>query len=173
MKYDEEQTIIKKKDVDTALQKGLGNDKLFRFECEVKDDSLRVGLKEIYKYSPYYYENFYKFEDLVKKNQLFKGCYGLDDICKRLKKGFGRKLTVLKEKNNYQTIDVVYEIDFFEEQSEVVFSLERKTMANKDDGLKFLYEIQKKNIEILKKIRQQCEKNKDDEHAKKLLLFLN
>ena len=173
MQYEQEQKVIKKGDVDKDLQKKLGNDKLFKFECEVIDDRLRIGLKEIHKYSPYYYENFYELKDLETKDRLFKGCEGLDDICTRLKKGFPKDYTVLREKDNYQTIDVAYEIDFFEMQFNVVFSLERKTMPNKDDGLKFLYQIQKKNIEILNKIRQQCLKNKDDQHAKKLLDLLN
>lgn len=173
MQYEQEQKVIKKGDVDKDLQKKLGNDKLFRFECEVIDDRLRIGLKEIHKYSPYYYENFYELKDLETMDRLFKGCKGLDDICTRLKKGFRKNYTVLREKDNYQTIVIAYEIDFFEEQFGVEFSLERKTMANKDDGLKFLYEIQKKNIGILNKIRQQCLKNKDDEHAKKLLELLN
>ena len=174
MKYEQEQKVIKKSDVDPNLQKKLGNDKLFQFECEVvKDGRLRIGLKEIHKYSPYYYENFYELKDLEMKDQLFKGCKGLEDICSRLKRAFHKEYTVLRQKDNYQTIEVAYEIEFFEEQSKVVFNLERKTMTNKDDGLKFLYEIQKKNIEILDKIKQQCLKNKDDQHAQKLLKLLN
>lgn len=172
MQYEQKPQVIKKSDVDPNLQKKLGNDKLFRFECEVKDDRLRIGLTEIHKYSPYYYENFFELKDLEIKNRLFKGCKDLDDICTRLKRGFPKDYTVLREKDN-QTIEVAYEIDFFEEQISVPFSLERKTMANKDDGLKFLYEIQKKNIEILNKIKQQCLKNKDDQHAQKLLKLLN
>ena len=133
MQYDQEQKVIKKSDVDPKMQKKLGNDKLFRFECEVKDDRLRIGLTEIDKYSPYYYENFYELKDLKTQDRLFKGCKDLDDICARLKKAFAKDYTVLREKDNFQTIDVVYEIDFFEEQFNLVFSLERKTMTNKDD----------------------------------------
>ena len=69
--------------------------------------------------------------------------------------------TSFLEENNINTL------------SNLIPNLERKTMTNKDDGLKFLYEIQKKNIEILNKIKQQCLKNKDDQHAQKLLKLLN
>jgi hypothetical protein len=172
MNYEKKPTIIKKSDVETELQKRLGNDKLFKFECEVIEGKLRIGLKEMVKYSPYYYEKFYDIKDLEEMNTIFKGCKDLNDICTQLKEVFPEKETVLKEQNDYQIIDVIFKIKFFAQKFEVTFDLERKTIPNKDDGLKFLYEIQKENIKIMKLIKDQCLKNKNDPSAQKILQLI-
>lgn len=172
MDYKEEQKIIKKAEVDSKLQKALGKDKLFQFECDAKDESIRIGVKEINKYSPYYYERFYTKEELEKKNSMFKAFPDNSSICASLKNVFPNKTTILKNQNNGEIIELILEINFFNTNHEIKFSLERKTMANKDDGLKYLYEIQKKNIKIIEEINNICKENKKDKNVQEILKIL-
>ena len=54
----EEEALVPIKEVDQNKIKKLDKDKTFKFECDV-DDNLRLGLREIDYYSPYYFESFY------------------------------------------------------------------------------------------------------------------
>lgn len=166
-----DQRIIKIEETDEKLQKKLDKDKIFRFECEKMNDQIRLGLKEINSYSPYYYERFYTKKELEEKNPAFKALSDLDEIKGQLLEMFGEKETILSHGNNGNII-ISFKISFFKINKETNFELDKKTIENKDDGLMFLFGIQKKNIEIINKIRKQCLKNKNDETSQKILQLL-
>jgi hypothetical protein len=67
---DENLKMIKIDDVDESLRKNLNFETIFKFQCENVDNKLRLGLKEINKFSPYYYERFFTKEELDEINKI-------------------------------------------------------------------------------------------------------
>ena len=164
--------IIKVEDVDENFRKMLGTDKIFQFECEKIGEKLRLGLTEINVFTPYYYENFYTKEDFDNINPIFKAKSNIDEIERLLNKLFGKR-AILKNADDGVNIIICIQTNALEEDIEINFELERKTIDKKDAGLLALFKIQKKNIEIFNKIREQCRKNKNEEAAKKILELLS
>ena len=164
------QKIIKIEEVDVGLQKKLDKNKLFKFECETMSNKLRLGLKEINCYSPYYYEGFYTKEELDNEYPHFTSL-SLEIVKEQLIALFNQENTILKQAENGNII-VSFKIQFFTMTKETNFELVKKTIDNKDDGLIFLFGIQKKNIEIINKIREQCLKNPNEEVSQRILQLL-
>ena len=166
-----ENKIIKIDEVDVKSRKMLGTDKIFRFECEKKGEWIRVGLKEINVFTPYYYENFYTKSDFDLNNKIFKAKDTIDDIAETLRRSF-EKRAILKNSEDGKII-ICYQFQFFDEDIEIKFELERKIIDQKDEALLTLFNIQKKNIEIFNNIKEQCKKNKKDPASQKILDLLS
>ena len=171
-----EQRIIKFDEVPKELQKYLGQDKIFVFECEVVNDKLRLGLKEINSYSPYYYETFYSYDELRSKNYIFNACKDLDAVKGHLIKLFKgtAKLSSLDDDEDVEKIKIKFKINIFADVVEESFDLERKTIQNKDQALKFLFNIQKNNINLFQRIIEKCEDDdyKNQQVAQEILNIL-
>ena len=140
---EEKLEIIELNEDNKKCRKNLGDDKIFRFECTKIDEKLRIGLKEINAYSPYYYETFYTKDELNEKNEAFKAIKDIDKIIDQLEKLFEKKETILKYAEDEQNIIVSFQVPNFAEIIEIPFELEKKTIENKDDGLMNLFKIQK------------------------------
>ena len=153
-------------------RKNLGDDKIFIFQCSNENEKLRIGLKEINAYSPYYYEAFYTKEELNKKNEAFKAIKDVDNIINQLLKLFENKDTILKYADEGQNIIVSFQVPTWAEIVEISFELEKKTIENKDEGLMFLFDIQKNNISIINEIKEKCKNNPNDPIAKEILKLL-
>ena len=164
--------IIKLEDVDENFRKMLGTDKIFKFECEKIGERLRLGLTEINVFTPYYYENFYTKDDFDKINPIFKSKNNIDEIEILLNRLFGKR-AILKSADDGVNIIICIQTISLEEEIEINFELKRKTIDKKDSGLLTLYKIQKKNIEIFNKIKEQCRKNKNEGASKKILELLS
>ena len=167
-----EKEIIQMKKEEKEYYKLLGKKTLFKFECDEIYGNLRIGLKEINRYSPYYYEKFYSKQELDEKNTVFKSQNNIGQVKNQLLKLF-KKNSTLKLANDGINIIVSFEIANFAEIITIEFELERKTMENKDKGLEILFQIQKKNIEIFSEIKKECENNSKDPAAVGILQLLN
>ena len=44
--------------MDKIILKNLGSDKIFKIELDIAKDQIRIGLKEVNVYTPYYYEKY-------------------------------------------------------------------------------------------------------------------
>ena len=140
-----EQRIIRIEEVPKEHRKFLGDDKIFMFECEIVDDTLRLGLKEINCFSPYYYEAFFTLDSLYEKNNVFKACKSLEEVKSHILKLFNGA-GVLKSVDDDEKILLMlkmYNISVVIQES---FELERKTIEDKDEALMKLFNIQKNNI---------------------------
>ena len=74
------QTIIKLNDEEEKLTKSIG-DKMFKFESTIDDDyQLRLSLKEVNCYSPYFYEIYFTYSDLISKYQPYEGMGSIKKI---------------------------------------------------------------------------------------------
>ncbi len=169
---EEKLEIIELNEDNKKCRKNLGDDKIFRFECTKIDEKLRIGLKEINAYSPYYYETFYTKDELNEKNEAFKAIKDIDKIIDQLEKLFEKKETILKYAEDEQNIIVSFQVPTFADIIEIPFELEKKTIENKDDGLMNLFKIQKINIEIINEIKEKCKNNSNDPMAKEILKLL-
>ena len=155
-----EQRIIRIEEVPKEHRKFLGDDKIFMFECEIVDDTLRLGLKEINCFSPYYYEAFFTLDSLYEKNSVFKACKNLEEVKTHILTLFNGN-GVLKSESDDEKILLIlkmYNISFVIQES---FELERKTIEDKDEALMKLFNIQKNNINLFQKIIEKCE---DDDY---------
>ena len=121
-----ENKIIKLEEVDDSIKKRLDNETIFRFECDNINENLRLGLKEINKYSPFYFEEFYSQEKLEKINNLFKSLPNINSVKDQLIKCF-QTMAVLHKKENSENIIITFNFPSFAEKIKIDFELERKT----------------------------------------------
>ena len=168
-----EQRIIRIEEVPKEHRKFLGDDKIFMFECEIVDDTLRLGLKEINCFSPYYYEAFFTLDSLYQKNSVFKACKNLEEVKTHILTLFNGN-GVLKSESDDEKILLIlkmYNISLVIQES---FELERKTIEDKDEALMKLFNIQKNNINLFQKIIEKCEDDdyKDQKAAQDILNIL-
>ena len=163
----EEEALVPIKEVDQNKIKKLDKDKTFKFECDV-DDKLRLGLREIDYYSPYYFESFYTKQELEEINPIFRACNTLDEIQGHFFNLFKEKNTKLELAENGENILIVFVVGWISGTKEIKFELIRKTVSNKDNALETLYEVQKDNYRILEEIKAACEDDKKDNIAKKI-----
>ena len=168
---EEEPRIIKLSEVKPEFRKKY-EDKIFRFECDIIDDQLRLGLREINSYSPYYYENYYTFEEIQKIKNIFRAMNGLEDVKDNLIKVFRKEKTILNNLENDTKIEIIFPLNFVEGVVKAPFILERKTIENKEKGLLYLYKIQKDKIKLMEKISSIC-KDEDYQNEKAAKDILN
>ena len=163
----EEEALVPIKEVDQNKIKKLDKDKTFKFECDV-DEKLRLGLREIDYYSPYYFESFYTKSELEEINPIFRACNSLEEIQGHFFNLFKEKTTKLKLAENGENILIIFLVGWISGTREIKFELIRKTVSNKDNALETLYEVQKDNYRILEEIKTACEDDKKDNIAKKI-----
>ena len=68
------------KNPETNLQIALDANTIFKFECNVEEEKVRLALKRINNDTPYYYEASFTFEELCEICRAFKSCKSLEEI---------------------------------------------------------------------------------------------
>ena len=156
------------------ILKNLGSDKIFKLELDIANDQIRIGLKEVNVYTPYYYETFYTLDKLKIKNNGFNSCNTLEDVKGHLITLFDSEKTYLESKDNFEKIKICFEMYIISGPVKENFILKRETIKEKDDALLTLFDIQIKNIEAFRKIENICkeEKYKGDKVAQNILKLL-
>ena len=131
---DENLKMIKIDDVEESLRKRLNHETIFKFQCDNVDNKLRLGLKEINKFSPYYYERFYTKEELEEIDDTFRALRSIDAVKKQLLRCFNKraKLTEIKDSPN---LNIHFEIPNFDEIIQIDLEVDRKTIEDKDAGI--------------------------------------
>ena len=165
---DENLKMIKIDDVEESLRKRLNNETIFKFQCDNVDNKLRLGLKEINKFSPYYYERFYTKEELEEIDDTFRALRSIDAVKKQLLRCFQKRAT-LNEVKGSPNLNIHFKIPTFDEVVEINLEVDRKTIEDKDAGIMTLFGIQKKNIAIINKIKEKCLKEKKEKTAQMIL----
>ena len=165
---DENLKMIKIDDVEESLRKRLNHETIFKFQCDNVDNKLRLGLKEINKFSPYYYERFYTKEELDEIDDTFRALRNIDAVKKQLLRCFQKRAT-LNEVKGSPNLNIHFKIPNFDEVIEIDLEVERKTIEDKDAGIMTLFGIQKKNIAIINKIKEKCLKEKKEKTAQMIL----
>ena len=165
---DENLKMIKIDEVDESLQKRLNPKTIFKFQCDNVDNKLRLGLKEINKFSPYYYERFYTKDELDKINDTFRALRSIDAVKKQLLRCFHKRAKLIEIKDS-PNLNIHFEIPNFDEIIQIDLEVDRKTIEDKDAGIMTLFGIQKKNIAIINKIKEKCLKEKKEKTAQMIL----
>ena len=140
----------------------------FYFICDIKDKKIRLSLKEINALSPYYYESFFTLEELKKKSSGFNYFDNMNDCCDQLKDIYKDESTKLVSKDGDMMIH--FEIPIFRRKEIVDIILKKKTLEEKDEVLKALYDIEKQNYNIFKEIASICQENSSQQGAKEILV---
>ena len=70
--------VIKLNDFKICLKKSLGGNRKVEFHCDIHDDKLRMYVKGISGYNPYYYEALLTFEQIIEKCYAFTACKSLE-----------------------------------------------------------------------------------------------
>ena len=171
----QDQEILKLSDVDEKKIKKLGEDKIFKLDCTIESNNLKLSLKEVNSYSPYYYEIYYTKDELDKNKEFFKAFKTLEEIQSNLIKLFSKKTTTLESIDDDSKIKLHIESSVLADDVEMDFILDRKTVENKDESLYFLYKIQKENYNIIEKIKAICKQDNDKNEniAKEILAKLS
>ena len=86
-----------------------------------------------------------------KKNSVFRQCIDLNEVQGHLIRLFKDKVS-LEYAENRENINLIFTMFTMSGTTLVVFELEKKTMEEKDDGLNFLYKIEKTNYDLMDKI---------------------
>ena len=127
-----DQKLIKLNDFKNCLQKSLGGNRIVEFNCDVQDDKLRMYLKEISTYNPYYYEALLTFEQIIEKSYAFKACETLEEVQMHLLRIFTQPYTILKSLDNDTKIQISFKLWVFTRPIEVNFILDRKVKVDED-----------------------------------------
>ena len=127
-----DQKLIKLNDFKNCLQKSLGGNRIVEFNCDVQDDKLRMYLKEISTYNPYYYEALLTFEQIIEKYAGFKACKSLEEVQMHLLKLFQQPYTILKSLDNDTKIQISFTLWEICLPVEVNFILDRKVKVDED-----------------------------------------
>ena len=125
-----DQEIIKLDDVEQNQLKKLGEDKHFKFDCTIESGKLKLSLKEVNSYSPYYYEAYFTIEELYRMKDFFKAYKVLEDIQKNIKALFSDKTTILESLEDDSQIKIHIESKVLAEHVDMDFILERKTVED-------------------------------------------
>ena len=159
----------------TSQIKKLGEDKIFKFECTIESENLKLSLKEVNSYSPYYYEVYYTKEELCQMKGVFKSFEELEVIQSNIEKLFALKATTLESLEDDSKIKIHIESMVLADPVELDFILDRKTVENVDEALYFLYKLEKNKYNIIEKIKSICQEknNKNEKIAEKILETLN
>ena len=108
------------------LQKPLGTDKVFKFECSIQEGKIRLVLKQININTSYYYEAYFTLEDLCQINRVFKSCNSLEEVQAHLLIMFKSDSTLLKSFEDDKKIEINFKIYFFFEEQNLKLILQRK-----------------------------------------------
>ena len=138
------QEILNSNDIPQEERKAVDQNNNFKFECEITGDKMRLGLKEIDTYSPYYYEKYFTMSDLIAINKMFKSCQDLAEVKEHIMKLFPDYKTKLVFSDDRKIIGIVFTMGYISKKIKVELKLEKKTIQDKDGALAKLFEIEKK-----------------------------
>ena len=151
-----DQEIILLDDVEKEKKKKLGEDKYFKFDCTIESGKLKLSLKEVNSYSPYYYEAYFTIEELYQMKEFFKAYKVLEEIQRNIKALFSDDTTILESLEDDSQIKIHIESKVLAEHVDMDFILERKTVDNVDEALYFLYKLEKNKYNIIENIKSIC-----------------
>lgn len=145
------------KDVPENERIKLNDDTIFRFSCTENNGYLKLKLTEIGAFAPYIYEIILTLAEIKKKYKMFRSCDNLAAVKKHILTLFNKnKIKLIQEKeDSIKFILTVYNIS---EELDIEIEANRIMTTEKDDALLKLYEIQKKELKLLKEVENYMQK---------------
>ena len=137
-------------------------------EFTIEDDHIHFKIVENKVYAPFTFESNFNMKDFRDRSSVFEACDTLDEVLYHLKNLYNQNKITLDnlgpKKERYLTFSVM---DISEEVNTQYFTIYLEMTENKDKALEDLYNIQKDQIELFKKIKNLVEKNLAKEHPLK------
>ena len=137
----------------------------FILDMKIIDENIHFKIKEDKVYSPFTFEGDYNLEDFREKHKAFKSCKDLEEVLRHLYQLYDNKKVKLYILSSEKCRDLLFTVwDISKEDDTKEFTLVQKMTEEKDKSLMDLYNIQKKQIEILKAVKDMVEKNLTEEN---------
>ena len=140
----------------------------YHLEIYRNDDKIHFKIRENKVYPPFTFENDFTMNDFIEHHKAFRSCVDLDEVLQHFKNLYNNgKLNLynLGEKEKRVIIANIWDIS--EEKDTKDFDLYQKMTEKKDIALSDLYNIQKKQVGILKSIKQMIKESLTDENPLK------
>ena len=135
----------------------LDDDTIYRFSCTVNSGYLTLKLAEIGAFAPYIYERVLTLEEIQKNYKMFRSCDDLEKVQYHILKLFNdKRIKLKKEKEDY--IKFILNVYMISDNLDIEIEAERKMTTIKDDALLKLYEIEKRQLKLLKEIEISAKK---------------
>ena len=145
----------------------LDDDTIYRFSCTVNRGYLILTLAEIGAFAPYIYEKVLTLKEIQKNYKMFRSCENLEKVKYHILKLFeNKKIRLKKEKENY--IKFILNVYMISDNLDIEIEAERKMTTIKDDALLKLYEIEKRQLKLLKEIEISAKKLGNNNFVEKI-----
>ena len=145
------------KDVPEDERIKLNDDTIFRFSCTENSGYLKLKLTEIGAFAPYIYECILTLSEIKKKYRMFRSCKDLEAVKKHISRLFNnKKIKLVQEKQ--ESIKFILTVYNISEELDIEIEANRIMTTEKDDALLKLYEIQKKELKLLKEVENYMQK---------------
>ena len=126
----------------------------YKLDFKIDGDSIHFTIRENKVYSPFTFEAKFTMKDFVNSHCAFKSCDNLEEIITHLNQLY--KDNKIKLSNSGGSKERILNFNIFNISEEVTtedFNIKLLMTENKDEALEELYNIQKKQLELLKKIK--------------------
>ena len=145
----------------------LDDDTIYRFSCTVKSGYLTLKLAEIGAFAPYIYEKVLTLEQIQKNYKMFRSCDNLEKVQYHILKLFeNKKIRLKKEKEDY--IKFILNVYMISDNLDIEIEAKRIMTTIKDDALLKLYEIEKRQLKLLKEIESSAKKLGNNNFVEKI-----
>ena len=126
----------------------------YKLEFNIDNDSIHFKIIENKVYSPFTFEAKFTMEDFINSHCAFKSCDDLEEIIKHLNNLYKYNKIKLSNCGSPEERGLNFEIyNISEEITTKDFTLKLLMTENKDEALDDLYNIQKKQLDLLKNIK--------------------
>ena len=154
------------KEEEMKLEDGDGIE--YHLEMSRNDDKIHIKIRENKVYPPFTFENDFSMEDFIEHHKAFKSSVDLDEVLQHLKNLYNNgKLALFNLGQDDQRSLIATIWDISEEKETQDFILNRQMTKKKDIALSDLYNIQKKQVEILKQINKMINQSLNDQNPLK------
>ena len=137
----------------------------YHLEMYRNDDKIHFKIRENKVYPPFTFENDFTMDDFIEHHKAFKSCVDLDEVLLHLKNLYDNgKLSLFNLGQADQRSLIANIWDISEEKETNDFILKRQMTEKKDIALSDLYNIQKKQVEILKEIKKMITEGLNDQN---------
>ena len=135
----------------------LDDDTIYRFSCTVNRGYLTLTLAEIGAFAPYIYDRVLTLKEIQNNYKMFRSCDDLEKVKDHILRLFGNKrIKLKKEKEDY--IKFILNVDMISINLDIEIEAKRIMTTKKDDALLKLYEIEKRQLKLLKEIEISAKK---------------
>ena len=145
----------------------LDDDTIYRFSCTVNSGYLTLKLAEIGAFAPYIYERVLTLSEIQKNYKMFRSCENLEKVKYHILKLFeNKKIRLKKEKEDY--IKFILNVYMISDNLDIEIEAKRIMTTIKDDALLKLYEIEKRQLKLLKEIEMSAKKLGNNNFVEKI-----